>query len=107
MNRIIHIDEVDNLTLKKINSLTDTPEKTIKFLQDLKLLPLHPTTVEACGNKINHSWYTAEYNRSSDGKSNYFSSVLFQYPSLSIVAILFFFSLWSRFSSNQFFFLFC
>jgi hypothetical protein len=47
MNPIIHVDEVDKLTLKKINSLTDTAVKTIKFLQDLKLLSVHPTTVEA------------------------------------------------------------
>ncbi len=70
MNRIIHIDDVDKLKLKNIHSLTDTPEKTIKFLQDLKLLALSPTTIEACGTKINHCWYTAEYNRSSDGKWN-------------------------------------
>jgi hypothetical protein len=49
MNPIIQIDEVDTLTMKKINFLTDTPEKIIKFLQDLKLLGILPTTVEACG----------------------------------------------------------
>ncbi|CAF3312807.1 unnamed protein product [Rotaria sp. Silwood2] len=42
-------------------------EATIRFLQDLNLLPKLPSTIEACGIHNSHDWYLANVARSTDG----------------------------------------
>ncbi len=56
----IQVDELDTLTSRKIHKFTATQDSTIKFLQQLKLLPLLPTTNEACGAQNKHAWYLAQ-----------------------------------------------
>jgi hypothetical protein len=68
MNPNIQVDELDTLILRKIHKLTATQESAIKLLQQLKLLPLLPTTNKPCDAKNNHAWYLAEYNRLKDGE---------------------------------------
>ena len=64
----IDIDDLDKLTSRKIHELTATKKSTILFLQEMKLLPTIPTTIERCGQQNNHTWYLAEYSKSNDGK---------------------------------------
>ncbi len=64
----IAIDDLDKLTSRKIHEMTTTKKNTILLLQQLKLLPTLPITVERCGQQNNHAWYLAEYSKLNDGK---------------------------------------
>ena len=64
----IDIDGLDKLISRKIHELTATKKSTILLLQELKLLPTIPTTIEQCGQQNNHAWYLAKYSKSNDDK---------------------------------------
>ncbi|CAF2997771.1 unnamed protein product [Rotaria sp. Silwood2] len=66
MSNAFRIEDLDALNTRKIHELTRTELDTIKFLQDVKLLPMVPRPVDQCRNKCN-DWRLEKRSLAADG----------------------------------------
>ena len=66
MTNVFRIEDLDTLNARKIHDLTRTEGDTIKFLQDIKLLPKVPQGADQCRNNCN-DWKLENRAITADG----------------------------------------
>ena len=70
MTNVFQIEDLDTLNARKIHELTRTEGDTIKFLQDINLLPKVPQDADQCRNNCN-DWKLEKRPIIADGSGGF------------------------------------